>query len=287
MKLVRTIEELRKTLDEARGANGSVGFVPTMGSLHEGHLSLVRLARETSGVVVVSIFVNPLQFGEGEDYDHYPRDTEGDLELLEGEHADVVFLPSVELMYPSSATTRVSAGPVGESFEGVDRPGHFDGVCTVVAKLFNLVGPDRAFFGQKDAQQAAVLRRMTRDLGYPIDIVVGPIVRESTGLALSSRNAYLSEAERRHATALWRALRQGEGVLLDTKDAAQAEKTMWSTLYEADGVDPSYAAAVDPETFEAPRPDGPILLIVAARVGRARLIDNLFVEDDRAGAGRS
>ncbi|MGH2734293.1 MAG: pantoate--beta-alanine ligase [Actinomycetota bacterium] len=280
MKVVRTVEGLRVTIGAARAEGQSVGLVPTMGSLHEGHLSLVHLARSTSDVVVVSIFVNPLQFSPGEDFEHYPRDTEGDLELLEGEHADVAFLPSMDIMYPRDATVRVSVGSVGERFEGVDRPGHFDGVCTVVAKLLNLVGPDLAFFGQKDAQQVAVVRRMVRDLDFAVEIVVGPIVREGTGLALSSRNIYLSEMERDQATALSRALEAGARAMRETKEVEQAEKVMRSALDEADGVDPSYAAAVDPDTFERPRPEGRALLIVAARVGPARLIDNLLVEPE-------
>lgn len=280
MKVVRTVEELRATIGAARAEGKSVGLVPTMGSLHEGHLSLVHLARSTSDVVVVSIFVNPLQFSPGEDFEHYPRDTEGDLELLEGEHADLAFLPSMEIMYPRDATVRVSVGSLSERFEGVDRPGHFDGVCTVVAKLLNLVGPDLAFFGQKDAQQVAVVRRMVRDLDFAVEIVVGPIVREGTGLALSSRNIYLSEMERDRATALSRALEAGARAMRETGEVEQAEKVMRSALDEADGVDPSYAAAVDPDTFERPRPEGPALLIVAARVGPARLIDNLLVEPE-------
>jgi len=285
MRVVRRSEELRSLLDERRRKGLTVGLVPTMGALHAGHLSLVRRARHLSDVVVVSVFVNPRQFGEGEDFEHYPRDTEGDLELLRGERADIAFLPSVEDMYPAGATVRVTAGSIGDFYEGADRPGHFDGVCTVVTKLFNIVEPDLAVFGQKDAQQTAVLKRLVRDLDFGIDLVIGPIVRESDGLAISSRNVYLTTEQRNQALALSRSLELGRDAFARSTDAQLAEKAMLEYLQVADGIEVAYAAAVDPETFEAPRTEDRILLIVAGRVGNTRLIDNLVVDATDGGGG--
>ncbi len=277
MIVVRLVDELRAVLDEHRRNGLSVGLVPTMGALHAGHLSLVRRARHSSDVVVVSVFVNPKQFGEGEDFERYPRDTEGDLELLEGERADVAFLPSVDHMYPPDATVGVAAGSIGDRFEGADRPGHFDGVCTVVTKLFNIVEPDLAVFGQKDAQQVAVLKRLVNDLDFAIELDVAPIVREGDGLAMSSRNVYLTAEQRDQALALSRSLEMGRDAFDQSDDLQIAEKTMLEHLRNAVGVDVAYAAAVDPDTFEAPLPGGAVLLIVAARVGQTRLIDNLLI----------
>jgi pantoate--beta-alanine ligase len=275
MKIVRSARELRAALDGGR-ATGTVGFVPTMGALHEGHLSLIRAARATTGVVVVSIFVNPLQFGPNEDFDAYPRAEATDLEFARAEGADVVFVPAVEEIYPKGDSTIVSAGALGAILEGEDRPGHFDGVCTVVAKLFNLVGPDVAFFGQKDAQQAAVIKRMVTDLHFDLEIVVGPTVREADGLALSSRNRYLTEEQRHQATALYEALRLG-AELVDKQELEATEKNMWDLISER-GLLPGYARVVDPDTFTPALPDGSKLLVVAAKLGNTRLIDNLLME---------
>ena len=285
MRVVRRSDELRSLLEDPRRKGRTVGLVPTMGALHAGHLSLVRRARHSSDVVVVSVFVNPKQFGEGEDFEHYPRDTEGDLELLRGERADIAFLPSVEDMYPAGATVKVTAGPIGDVYEGADRPGHFDGVCTVVTKLFNIVEPDLAVFGQKDAQQVAVLKHLASDLDFDIDLVVAPIVRESDGLALSSRNVYLTAEQRNQALALSRCLELGRDAYVQSGDVHLAEKTMLEHLQDADGVDVAYAAAVDPDRFDAPRSEDRILLIVAGRVGNTRLIDNLVVETTDGGGG--
>lgn len=276
MRVVRTERELREVLEVERRAGRTVGLVPTMGALHEGHLSLVRIARKGADVVVVSVFVNPLQFGLGEDYEHYPRDTEGDLELLEGERTDIAFLPSVDAMYPPDATVAVTAGPLGDIFEGAARPGHFDGVCTVVTKLFHLVQPDIAIFGQKDAQQVAVLSRLVKDLNFAVQLRVGPIVREGDGLAMSSRNAYLTTEQREQALALSRSLQLGRAELEQSSNASASERVMSEHLASAPGVALSYAAAVDPVTFGSPR-GGRVLLIVAARVGTTRLIDNELV----------
>ncbi|MGH2697901.1 MAG: pantoate--beta-alanine ligase [Actinomycetota bacterium] len=277
MRVVRKIDELRSALQEWRRRDLTIGLVPTMGALHEGHLSIVRLARNSCDVVVVSVFVNPRQFGPGEDYERYPRDTEGDLELLEGERTNIVFLPSVDDMYPPDATVGVTVGPIGDLFEGADRPGHFDGVCTVVAKLFNIVEPHIAVFGQKDAQQVAVLKHMVDDLDFPLELIVGPIMREPDGLAISSRNVYLTSQERDQALALSRALELGRKAYLQSGDAQIAEKTMVKHLHHAKGIELSYAHAVHSETFGAPEHGGPVLLIVAARVGNTRLIDNLVI----------
>lgn len=272
MKTIRSIAELRAQLTSTAG---KVGFVPTMGALHEGHLSLIRAARAECDVVVVSIFVNPLQFGPREDLGAYPRDETRDAALASREGTDVLFLPSVDEMYPPGRATTVSVGPIGEVLEGADRPGHFDGVATVVAKLFNLVAPDIAYFGQKDAQQVAVVRKVIRDLSFDIELVVGPTVREPDGLALSSRNVYLSPDERRRAAAIYRALGIGAEAL-GREDFGVAEKKMWELLV-AEGLEPSYAQVVDPSTFGPPTEDGPVLLAIAARVGTTRLIDNLLV----------
>ena len=275
MKTVRTEAELRAEL--ASHAGKRIGFVPTMGSLHEGHLSLIAAATDSSDVVIASIFVNPLQFGPREDFAAYPRDESRDLELAAQAGVDIVFLPSVDEMYPPGRTTTVSVGPIGDVLEGADRPGHFDGVATVVTKLFNLVRPAIAFFGQKDAQQVAVIKQLVRDLSFDIELAICPTVREPDGLALSSRNSYLSADERRRASVLHRVLLAGAESLPD-KDFDATEKKMWELLV-AEGLEPGYAAAVDPETFGPPDPDGPVLLVVAARLGKTRLIDNLLVQD--------
>ena len=275
MKVVRSIAEMRSA---RRGAEGDVAFVATMGALHAGHMSLVTAARAAHGTVAVSIFVNPLQFGPAEDFEAYPRDEVRDLELLEAQGVDVVFVPQVAEMFPPGRTTTVSAGPLGDILEGRARPGHFDGVCTVVAKLFNIVEPAAAYFGQKDAQQVAVIKSMVRDLDFDIAIVAGRTLREPTGLAMSSRNAYLSRAERNRAEALFEALNAGRAVLEGGGDPTAAEKTMEIVLDSREGVEADYAVARHPDTFAAPTEREPVLLAVAARVGKARLIDNMVVD---------
>jgi pantoate--beta-alanine ligase len=278
MKVVRTVPELRSELRRDRSAGRTIGFVPTMGALHEGHLSLVRAARADTDVVVMSIFVNPLQFGTGEDFATYPRDEAADLTLADDAGVDVVFIPSVDEMYPRGRTTTVGVGDLGTVLEGAARPGHFDGVATVVAKLFSIVQPDVAFFGQKDAQQAAVVRRMVADLSFPIEIVVGPTVRAGDGLSLSSRNAYLSAEQRTEAAALYRALEAGRASLLSGADPTTAAKQVWEVMASSAGVEPEYADVVDPDSFGPPKNGRPVLLVAAARVGPARLIDNVLVQ---------
>ncbi|MDQ3962496.1 MAG: pantoate--beta-alanine ligase [Actinomycetota bacterium] len=278
MEIARSIEEMR-IFRRGRNYGAQLGFVPTMGALHEGHLSLVRAARARDDVVVMSIFVNPTQFGPNEDFASYPRDEERDLERAEDAGVDVVFLPSVEEMYPHGATTSVSVGRLSTILEGADRPGHFDGVCTIVAKLFNIVSPTSAYFGQKDAQQVAVVKRMVADLRFQIEIVVCPTVREGDRLALSSRNTYLGAGEREHASALHDALEAGRDVF--TSDGPdQAEKAMWELLVAHD-LQPSYARVVDPDTFApAIEQRRPALLVIAAHLGKTRLIDNLLIEGE-------
>ena len=238
---------------------GRVAVVMTMGALHEGHLTLVREARQLADSVIVTIFVNPLQFGAGEDLDRYPRTLEADLALLDG-HADVVFTPTPDVVYPTEPVVQVSAGALGTVFEGASRPGHFDGVLTVVLKLMHLTQPDVALFGEKDAQQLAAIRRMVSDLDVPVQVVGVPTVREPDGLALSSRNRYLSPEQRETALLLSRALQ--------TRDVQKGR-----ALFAGSAADLDYLERVDSTTFEV-TPDGD-LLVIAARVGTTRLIDNL------------
>lgn len=278
MIVARTIADLRAELQPHRRAGRTIGFVPTMGALHDGHLSLLRAAADAADTVVISIFVNPLQFGPGEDLMSYPRNESADLEIAERLGAGIAFCPSVEEMYPEELSVSVTVGSVGDVLEGQARPGHFQGVATVVAKLFNIVGPDCAFFGQKDAQQVAVIRRMVLDLSYPVGIIACPTVRARDGVALSSRNLYLSSEGRSRATVLVRALESGEQILRSGGTPKAAEERMWKELVAETGVEPGYAAAVDPVSFGPPLPNTAILLAIAARVGSTRLIDNRLVD---------
>ncbi|HNI35158.1 MAG TPA: pantoate--beta-alanine ligase [Microthrixaceae bacterium] len=280
MQTTTTVEGLRGVLDAARVRGESVGFVPTMGYLHAGHESLMDRARSDCGVVVASIFVNPLQFGVGEDLDAYPRDLDGDSALATRAGVDVLFVPSVEEMYPGSVATTVSVAGVSAPMEGASRPTHFDGVATVVAKLFNIVGPCRAYFGEKDFQQLAVIRRMVADLSVPVTVVGCPTLREDDGLARSSRNVYLSPEERAAAPVLHRALCLGASLIragetdADTVRAAMAAEIATQALGTLD-----YVEVADATTLERQRECGPdSRLLGAVRFGRARLIDNVGVE---------
>jgi len=278
MDVVRTVAELRRWRAEQTGC--SVGFVPTMGYLHDGHLALVRRARIENERVVVSIFVNPLQFGPQEDYERYPRDLERDLALLRAERVDLVFAPSVEEMYPPGfATTVVVSGPVAERLEGEARPGHFHGVATVVTRLLNLVQPHRAYFGWKDAQQVLVVRRLVSDLALPVEIVPVPTVREPDGLAMSSRNVYLTPEERRVAAALPQAL---FAALERFRTGERAAEVLRRTVRDALARTPvrlEYVSVSDRESFEeVERVERPALLLVAAWVGTTRLIDNVLLD---------
>jgi len=286
MKLARTIEEVRDAVRTARMHGAAVGFVPTMGFLHEGHLALIETARAAGAAyVVVSIFVNPRQFGPGEDFSRYPRDEERDRRQLESAGVDLLFLPPVEVMYPSGASTAVVVSGVSRPLEGERRPGHFDGVATIVAKLFNIVQPDLAAFGRKDAQQCAVIERMVTDLDIPVRLVFGETVREHDALAMSSRNSYLSPEERARAPVLHRALRAGEEAITHgIHEVAAVEKLMHRVVGEEGGVDVDYLVVVDPLTFEPPGDfEREVLLAGAVRVGRTRLIDNVRVTAARRG----
>jgi pantoate--beta-alanine ligase len=281
MKTVRTVRELREALAPERAAGRSIGLVPTMGSFHDGHLSLVRRARETCDVLVVSLFVNPTQFGPAEDLDAYPRDEARDRRLAEAEGVDLLFAPPVEEVYPEGFDTTVTVGGLTSVLDGDPArrgPGHFAGVATVVTKLLNMVGPDVAYFGQKDAQQALVVRKLVRDLDIPVRIDVSPIVRDPDGLALSSRNAYLSSDERERALALSRALRAAEeAVAGGTVEAGAVLAAARAKLDEA-GVEPEYLELRSADDLsEVERVNGSTLLAVAAKVGRARLIDNAIL----------
>jgi pantoate--beta-alanine ligase len=254
-----------------RGGGRSIGLVPTMGALHAGHLALVRAARAENDVVVVSHFVNPIQFGPDEDFARYPRDWERDLAAMRRAEVDAVYRPSVEAMYPPEAATRVHVGGLTEQLEGAARPGHFEGVATVVTKLFAAVQPDRAYFGQKDAQQVAAVRRMVADLDLGVEIRVVPTFREPDGLALSSRNAYLSPEERKAASAISAALREAAGAYSSgERDPHRLRALMMARLGLEPLVEPEYAELVDAATFQKPGS----LAVIAARVGKTRLIDN-------------
>jgi pantoate--beta-alanine ligase len=277
MRTLRTIADVRAALAGARRDGRSIALVPTMGALHDGHLSLIRTARNIADLVVVSVFVNPIQFNDPNDLAAYPRDEARDAELASDAGADLLFAPSVEEMYPEGFTTQVRVtGPLTETLEGEHRgPDHFHGVTTVVCKLFNIVGPNVAVFGAKDAQQALVIKRMVVDLAMPVRIEVVPTVRDADGLALSSRNVRLSEDDRRQALGLSRALRAAEAAVADgARDAEQVLAAARQTLQDFD-IEPEYVALVDPETLSPVEAvDREALLAVAARVGDVRLIDN-------------
>ncbi|HMB53585.1 MAG TPA: pantoate--beta-alanine ligase [Thermoanaerobaculia bacterium] len=284
MKFVRARDEMRSALAPARREGRTIGLVPTMGCLHEGHISLLRAARAECDLVVMSLFVNPTQFGPGEDLERYPRDEQRDATLAAEAGVDLVYAPPVEEIYPEGFATSVEIGGLTEVLCGHPSrrgPGHFRGVTTVVAKLFNSVAPDVAYFGQKDAQQAAVIRRMVRDLDFPLRIETLPTVREPDGLALSSRNAYLAPEDRERATALYRALLAAErgaraGVLAAGLEDGRRELA-------AAGIEPEYLEARDAESLTEVSELGerPLLIAVAAEVGGARLIDNVLIEPSR------
>lgn len=275
-ELIRTPATLREVLGARRKQANTIGFVPTMGALHEGHKSLVRASRDECDVTVVSIFVNPTQFGPGEDFAAYPRTLQQDLELLKAAGAQFVFAPAKEDIYRRDHSTFIDVGPVAEPLEGRFRPTHFRGVATVVLKLLNLVSPDVAYFGQKDYQQTLVVRRMCEELDVPVQLRVCPIIREPNGLALSSRNAYLSAMDRERATAISRALSVARQLVRgDVRDAQVIESRMREVLTSAGITDIDYAVVAHPETL-APLDaiGGPAVALIAAKVGTTRLIDN-------------
>ncbi|MDR9502932.1 pantoate--beta-alanine ligase [Brevibacillus agri] len=279
MQQISTIEELRVQIKAARLQGKTIGFVPTMGFLHEGHLSLVKAAREKCDLVVMSIFVNPLQFGPNEDFERYPRDIERDSQMAAGAGVDLLFTPSVEEMYPRPILTTVSVANVTTPLCGASRPGHFDGVSTVVLKLFSIVQPDYAFFGQKDAQQVAVVTQMVNDLSVPVEVIPCPIVREADGLAMSSRNVYLSAEEREEALVLSQSLRQAaawleEGLPLEQIKARIRQMIADKPLAEIDYVE--ILRYPDLQPVETELPGQAIIVALAVRFGKTRLIDNLI-----------
>lgn len=281
MKIVSTIVELKSALSELRKGHKTVGFVPTMGFLHEGHLSLVSRARAENEVVVVSIFVNPTQFGPNEDFASYPRDLERDCALVEGAGCDLVFAPEPAEMYPQPYMTYVDVtGGLTDKLCGASRPGHFMGVATVVTKLFNLVNPTRAYFGQKDAQQVAVIEQMVRDLHMNLEIVPCPIVREADGLALSSRNTYLSESERKDALVLSQSLEYAKAEIeKGNRSAASLIEGMRNHIETVKTTEIDYVQIVSAKTLEPLEVlEGDVLIALAVKVGKPRLIDNVRLE---------
>lgn len=280
MRLARRRDELRAGLDELRADAGTVAFVPTMGALHAGHASLVARARAEAGAAVVSVFVNPLQFGPAEDFEAYPRDLDRDARLAGEWGAALVFAPGGPDVLPRRPEVTVDPGPLGTRFEGAVRPGHFRGVLTIVAKLLHLVRPEVAVFGQKDLQQAVLVRRMAADLDFPVRILVAPTVREPDGLALSSRNAYLSPSERAAAPALIRSLRAGErAVLAGERRAREVRRAVLEALAGEPALRLDYAAVLRVDDLaEVETVEGLVALAVAARLGKTRLLDNLLVD---------
>ncbi|MQZ56898.1 pantoate--beta-alanine ligase [Acinetobacter junii] len=278
MKTETTIQGLTASLSPARAAKKMIGFVPTMGNLHEGHLTLVREAKKICDVVVVSIFVNPTQFGVGEDFDSYPRTLEQDSRLLADVGCDIIFAPSVEQMYGSQRRlTNISVGQITDDLCGKSRPGHFDGVAVVVTKLFNIVQPDYAFFGQKDYQQLAVIRQLVQDLNIPLEVIGVPIVRAQDGLALSSRNGYLTEEQRATAPKIYQLLKQAEQDLHEGKALSAVLATISDQLTQA-GFVVDYVEARQPNLQPIEQFTQNLVLFVAAKLGSTRLIDNLQVE---------
>ncbi len=277
MKQISSLAEMHQV---RRNLEGEVGFVPTMGYLHEGHLSLVRRARAENDVVIVSIFVNPTQFGPNEDLDAYPRDLARDLTLLSQEGVDIVFTPQAEALYPPGYQTWVTLDDLPTKLEGAQRPGHFRGVTTIVTKLFNLTQPHRAYFGQKDAQQALIIRRLVRDLNFDLEVIICPTVRERHGLAMSSRNEYLTAEERERAAVLYRALRRAQAVYdAGERHAEVLRQRMKETLAAEPLARVEYVSVADLNTLEE-IPDiitGPALASLAVRIGKARLIDNVWL----------
>ncbi len=283
MRTIQTVGGMRTAAGEARSGRKTVGLVPTMGYLHEGHLSLVRQSLKKADTTVVSIFVNPLQFGPREDFERYPRDPKRDAALLEREGVDILFQPEDLEMYPEGFRTTVEVGGLQDRLCGRSRPGHFKGVATVVLKLFNIVEPDLAFFGQKDAQQATILRRMADDLNLAVKIEVLPIVRESDGLAMSSRNAYLNPDERRAARVLFRSLEEARRMWARGERASvPIREQMLRLIGEEPLAKVEYVEIVDPRTLESvDRPEADVLVALAVFFGRTRLIDNTVLEGKR------
>ncbi|MCR4435528.1 MAG: pantoate--beta-alanine ligase [Clostridiales bacterium] len=279
MVTVRKLEDLKREIKKVKANNLSIGFVPTMGYLHDGHKSLMERARKENDVVVASIFVNPIQFGPNEDYEEYPRDEEHDAKVCMEAGCDIVFMPQASEMYPDGFCTYVEVSGLTEVLCGAARPGHFKGVCTVVTKLFNLVRPDKAYFGQKDAQQLAVIRKMVSDLALGIEIVGCPIVREADGLAMSSRNSYLSADERQQALVLSQSLNIAEKLVRHgVRDVTYIRNEMVNHIGTAKSASLEYVDFVDPNSLmPVEKIEGEVLVAVAVKIGKTRLIDNKVV----------
>ena len=280
MEVTRTIESTRELVKAARAGGGKVGFVPTMGALHKGHISLIETALDSCDFVAVSIFVNPSQFAPGEDFEKYPRPVEADLEICRNLGVDLVFTPDADEMYAGENVTWVTVEKLTETLCGRSRPGHFRGVTTVCAKLFNIIGPDLAFFGQKDAQQGIVIKKMVADLNMPFEIVICPTVREPDGLAVSSRNKYLSPEQRKDAVLIYKSLQKAREMLAGgVKDAETIIAQMRSILASNPSINIEYISIVDTEMLrDMPRITKKALIAVAVRIGSTRLIDNILVD---------
>jgi len=279
MQIITSIASMQSHAGSLRREGKAIGFVPTMGFLHGGHLSLMARARQQNGVVVASIFVNPTQFGPKEDLDRYPRDAEGDRKKCESAGVDVLFTPGAAEMYPVKPSVFVCVEGISDVLEGAIRPGHFRGVATVVAKLFHIVKPHRAYFGQKDYQQCAVIRRMVKGLDLDVDVIVLPTVREADGLAMSSRNSYLGPEQRRKAACLFRALTAGEELIrAGVREPEKVRQKMRAVMLSEQGVEVDYAEVADPDSLvRLETLGGGAVLLIAARIGSTRLIDNLPV----------
>ncbi len=279
MQIIKTIKEMQALSQNLTAEDRTIGCVPTMGALHDGHLSLVERSKKENDVTVVSIFVNPTQFGPEEDFGQYPRDMQADLDKLSALNVDVVFTPDTKAMYPEGTLASINVGYIGEILCGASRPGHFNGVATVVAKLFNAVMPHRAYFGQKDFQQTVIIRRLIKEQGFDINIVTCPIIREPDGLAISSRNRYLSAEQRKTAVILYKALKHGEGLINEgMTDISQVKKEMEEVVRSEPLANIDYVAIVDPESLEPMREiNTPVVICIAVKIGAARLIDNIIV----------
>lgn len=281
MKIINKIKDIRAVIKEAQRSNKSIGLVPTMGYLHEGHLSLVKRARSENDIVIVSIFVNPTQFGPGEDYESYPRDIERDSKLVQREGADIVFTPKTGEMYPNTCSTYVQMeGNITKKLCGASRPGHFKGVTTIVAKLFNIIMPNKAYFGQKDAQQVAVIEKMVKDLCFDIEIVPCSIIREEDGLAMSSRNIYLNEEERKAATILSKSLFKAKEMIEKGEiNSCKIKEIIIDSINTQDLTDIDYVEIVNSKTIESIKEiKGDVLIALAVKIGKARLLDNIRLE---------
>lgn len=279
MQRIKTIKDMQALSRRLMSEKKSIGFAPTMGALHEGHLSLVRRSKEENAITVVSIFINPIQFGPKEDFNKYPRGIDGDLKKLSLLDVDFVFIPEIVEMYPDGFSININVGGIGNILCGAVRQGHFNGVATVVAKLLNIVMPHRVYFGQKDFQQTVIIKKLVRELNFDMDIIVCPTAREADGLAMSSRNIYLSPTERKSASILYRALKHGEGLILQGKQDASYVKTDIEKILNSEPlVSIEYIGIVKPQSLESVEMiDSPVVICLAARIGTTRLIDNLPV----------